>query len=251
MPLVTGETLGPPNCARSKGLTPGPLLSTFMHCPMSDEEDDGEISSVTERSNDHDNTTQHFSTSARPTMSPTPGQALDVLNSSLPQRVTPASSMPQVVHSLLSDDDEDGQDSDDDDEEHAAFPLFSADNVRKNFALGIQESHSNNCNDGSTSSRDNNRNEDGGSEHSIEDAGSPECELVGIGYATPPRYGQNSSRPDVSGPSDQERKRAWSEVLQTEQELDEEEAAAILASEKREKRRQQLMDAKRSFLDLD
>ena len=218
---------------------------------MSDEEDDEEISSVTVRSKSYDNTTQHFSTSARPTMSPTPGQALGVLNSSLPQRVTPASSMPQVVHSLLSDDDEDGQDGDDDEEERAVFPLFSADNVRKNFALGIQESHGNNYKDGCIRSRDNSHNDDGGSEHSIEDAGSPEGELVGIGYATPPRYGQNSSRPDVSGPSDQERKRAWSEVLQTEQELDEEEAAAILASEKRERRRRELMDAKRSFLDLD
>lgn len=75
--------------------------------------------------------------------------------------------------------------------------------------------------------------------------------MVGPGYATPPRYG-GSSLPSISmGLNDQERKRAWSQVKQAEQELQEEEAAAILASEKRERRRRELMDAKRFFLDLD
>jgi hypothetical protein len=152
----------------------------------------------------------------------------------------------------LSDDDEDDQDNDNDDEEHTTFPLFSADDVRKNFALGVQESRSENFNNGRTKTRGNdNDNDDIGGEDNGYGATGFDGEMVGPGYATPPRYGGSIVHPISAGLSDQERKRAWSEVEQAEHELQEEEAAAILASEKRERRRREIMDAKRRFLNLD
>jgi len=60
--------------------------------------------------------------------------------------------------------------------------------------------------------------------------------MIGPGFATPPRHGDSGLLPSSAGPSDQERKRAWSEVKQAEQEIEEEAAADILASEKREEK---------------
>jgi hypothetical protein len=152
----------------------------------------------------------------------------------------------------LSDDDEGEQDNDNDEEEHTTFPLFSVNDVRKNFALRVQESRGDNANNGRTKSRGNDDdNGDIGGEDNGDGASGFDGEMVGPGYATPTRYGGSSVHPIRAGLSDQERKRAWSEVEQAEQELQEEEAAAILASEKRERRRREIMDAKRSFLDLD
>lgn len=184
----------------SKDLTPGPLLLSIMH---TDDDDDDEEPPVKTRHTSSDTTEQHFNLSARPAMSPTPGQALSILSPTPPPGPAPTTSAPPVIYSLLTDDEED----------------------------------------------DPNGNSDGGDNG--ESASSPECEMVGPGYATPPRYGGSSSRPIGVDLSEQERKRAWSQVLQTEQEIEEEEAAAILASEKREMRRRELMNAKRSFLDLD
>ena len=252
-PTVATETISSSARSPSQGLTPGPLLSSMMHADDDDDEDDNdEELPVKTRRMDSDTTEQHFSLSARPTMSPTPGQALSIFSPTPPPGPTPTPSAPPVIYSLLTEDEEDGQDSNNNANEHTTFPLFSAADVRKGFALGIQGSQSHNVINGRTPTRDDDNNNDtSDGEDDGEGASSPEGEMVGLGHATPPRYGGSSSRPIGVGLSDQERKRAWSEVLQNEQELEEEEAAAILASEKRERRRRELIDAKRSFLDLD
>ena len=238
----------------SKGLTPGPLLSSMMHAgedeDQDDDDDDDEELPVKTSPTSFDTTEQHFNLSARPTMSPTPFQALSTPGPNPPMGLTPAPSAPPEVYSLFTDDEEDGQDSNNNANEHTKFPLSSADNVSKEFTLSIQGSKIDNFSNGRASSRDENHdNSDRGDNG--EGASSPEVEMVGPGYATPPRYGGSSSHPIGLGLSDEERKRAWSKVLQTEQEIEEEEAAAILASEKRERRRRELTDAKRSFLNLE
>lgn len=246
VPVVATATIGSSARSPSKDLTAGPLLSSIMHT----DDDDDEEPPVKTWHMSSDSTEQHFNLSARPTMSPTPGQALSIPSPTPPPGPAPTISTPPVIYSLLTDDEVDGQDSNNNAIEHTTFPLFSADDVRKEFALGIQGSQSDNVKNGRAPSRDDNDgNSDGGDNG--EGASSPEGEMVGPGYATPPRYGGSSSRPIGVGLSEQERKRAWSKVLQTEKEIEEEEAAAILASERRERRRQELMDAKRSFLDLD
>lgn len=222
-------------------------MLSVMH---TDDDDDDEEPPGKTRHMSSDTTEQQFNLSARPAMSPTPGQALSTFSPTPPPGPAPTTSASPVIYSLLTDDEEDGQDSNNNAIEHTTFPLFSADDVRKEFVLGIQGGHSDNAKIGRAPSRDdNNGNSDGGDNG--ESASSPEGEMVGPGYATPPRYGGSSPRPIGVGLSKQERKRVWSEVLQTEQEIEEEEAAAILASEKRERRRREMMDAKRSFLDLD
>jgi len=246
-PTVATETINSSARSPSQGLTPGPLLSSMMHA---DDDNDEELP-VKTRHMGSDTTEQHFSISARPTMSPTPDQALSIFSPTPPPGPTPTPSAPPVIHSLLTEDEEDGQDGNNNANDHTTFPLFSAADVRKGFALGIQGSQSHNVINGRTPNRDDDNNDNSDGEDNGEGASSPEGEMVGPGYATPPRYGGSSSRPIGVGLSDQERKRAWSEVLQNEQELEEEEAAAILASEKRERRRRELIDAKRSFLDLD
>jgi hypothetical protein len=215
-----------------------------------DDEDDNEEPPMKMCSSSSDTTEHNFSLSARPTMSPTPNEGISALSPTPPMGLTPASSAPPAIHPLLSDDDEDDQENDNDEEKHTKFPLFSADDVRKIFALGVQESRSDNVNNGRTESRDNDNDNIGGEDNG-DGASVFDGEMVGPGYATPPRYGGSSIHPISARLSDQELKRAWSEVEQAEQELQEEEAAAILASEKRERRRREIMDAKRSFLDLE
>jgi hypothetical protein len=216
-----------------------------------DDDDDDEELRVKTSPTSFATTEQHFNLSARPTMSPTPFQALSTPGPNPSTGLTPAPSAPPEVYSLFTDDEEDGQDSNNNANEHTTFPLSSADDVRKELTLGIQGSKSDNVSNGRASSRDDNNLKNSDYGDNGEGASSPEGEMVGPGYATPPRYGVSSSHPIALGLSDEERKRAWSKVLQTEQEIEEEEAAAILASEKRERRRRELMDAKRSFLNLE
>jgi len=247
VPSVATETISTSVRSPSKGLTPGPLLSSMMY---NDDDDDDEEPLVKICSESSDTTEQNFNLSARPTMSPTPTQGPSVLSPTPPMDLTPVPSVPPVIHSLLSDDDGDDRDSNDGDGDHTPFPLFSADDVRKKFALSIRESHNGNVISGRADSpRTNDDASDDGDND--DDVNGSQGEMVGPGYATPPRHGGSSSRLVGVGSTDQERKRAWSQVEQAEQELQEEEAAAILASEKRQRRRKDIMDAKRSFLDLD
>lgn len=207
-PTVATETISSSARSPSQGLTLGPLLSSMMHADDDDDEDDNdEELPVRTRRMGSDTTEQHFSLSARPTMLPTPGQALNIFSPTPPPGPTPTPSAPPVIYSLLTEDEEDGQDSNNNANEHTTFPLFSAADVRKGFALGIQGSQSHNVINGRTPTRDednNNDNSDG--EDDDEGASSPEGEMVGPGYATPPRYGGSSSRPIGVGLSDQERK---------------------------------------------
>jgi hypothetical protein len=143
----------------------------------------------------------------------------------------------------LSDDDDDGRDGE---EDQTTFPLFAADDVRTTFASDVHRSHGDNVINVSDNYSDENFTED-----ESDSTASSESELVGPGHPTPPRFGHQSMRPISVGPSDQECKRAWSEVLQTEQELEEEEAQATLVSRNRERRRQELMAAKRRFVVFD
>jgi hypothetical protein len=221
-----------------------------MHNLWSYDDDDDEELFRTVSSESSDTDGADFDISTRPALSPTPGQGPGVLTSPAPIDIPPASSAPPVIHSLLSDDDEDDQDSNTDEAAHTTFPIFSRDNVRNKFALGVQESQRDNVDNGRAKSRDGNNDHGGGRENGDGDSGL-EGEMVGPGYATPPRYGGSNSHSVKAGLSDQELKRAWSKVEQVEQEIDEEEAEAILASERRKRRRQELMDTKRSFLDLE
>ena len=252
VPTVATETIISSTRSPSNGLTPGPLLSSMMHADDDDDDDNEEGPPAKTHPTSLDTTEQNFNISARPTMSPTPNPGLSVLGPTPLARFAPALTALPVVHSLLSDDEGEDQDENDDEEEHTSFPLFSADDVRRNFALGDQDSQSNDINNDRSNRRDNHNHNDiiRDGDNGEEVIGS-EGEMVGPGYATPPRYGGSSSRPISVGLDDEERKRAWSEVLQTEQELAEEEAAAIVASEKRERRRRELMNVKRSFLDLE
>lgn len=267
-PSLATETIGSSSRSPSKGLTPGPLLSSMMHTQVTDDEDedcnydyddeddddDDEELPVKVRSESSDTTEQDSDTSARPSMSPNPSQGGDVLSPTPPKGLTPASSAPPVIHSLLSDDEDDrgnhNSNNNYNEEDHTTFLLFPENDIRKRLALGVRKRQSNNVIDGRDKSpstiddiSDHGDNGDSASDY--------QGEMVGPGFATPPRYGGSSLRLINIDLTDQERKRAWSQVEQAEQELLEEEAAAILASEKRERRRQELMDAKRSFLDLD
>jgi hypothetical protein len=248
MSSVLDEAMPPTNRARSAGLTPGPLLESLMHTQVSDDDDHEEHPSAAAPSKNCDATNQHFNTSARPTMSPTPSQGVDRLNQSSSKGVTPACPAPRVIHSILSDDDDDGHNSHNDEEEQTTVPLFSTDNVRRNFAESVQRSRGDNVINARDDYSDENGTEDD-SDHTT--TASLQGELVGPGHPTPPRSGHESMRPVSVDPSDQERKRAWSEVMRTEQELEEEEAAAALASENRKKRREELVAAKRRFVNFD
>lgn len=242
VPSAVTNTISSSTRSPSRTLTPGPLLSALMHTDGDD--DDDEEAPVKTRSESYDTAEQDFNLSARSALSPTPNQGHGILNPSPPTGPISASSAPPVI-SLLTDDEEDGQDSNTDEAEHTTFPHFSRDYVRDKSAQGVQESQARNARNRRTKSH---HRDDGGSGDGVDEL---EGEMVGIGYATPPRYGPSDLRPVIAGLTDQERKRAWSEVEQAERELQEEEDEAILASEKRERRKQELMDAKRSFLNRD
>lgn len=178
---VPEVTPGTSNRAMSKGLTPGPLLSALMHPSAPDDDSDDDLPAAA-RSGSYDITKQRFSTSARPTMSPAASQHLGVLGRSPSNSITPVFSAPREVHSLLSGDDVDSPDDDNDEKEQIAFPLFSVEDVHKNFAHGA---HRTDKIDG----RGYDDSDDNFSVGGSESIGSLEGELVGIGHATPLRFG--------------------------------------------------------------
>jgi hypothetical protein len=243
MPPVPEQIPGPSNRPLPEGLTPGPLLASLMHALVSDDDDHEDHPSTAAPSSSIDTTEQHFNPTTRPTIPPTLSQGAGFLSQSSSKGVTATSSAPRVIHSILSDDDDDGRDGE---EDQTTFPLFAADDVRTTFASDVHRSHGDNVINVSDNYSDENFTED-----ESDSTASSESELVGPGHPTPPRFGHQSMRPISVGPSDQECKRAWSEVLQTEQELEEEEAQATLVSRNRERRRQELMAAKRRFVVFD
>ena len=133
------------------------------------EDDDDEEPPIKTRARSYETNEQTFNLSAVSTMSTTPGQAFGVLSPTPPMGRTSGSSTPPVI-SLLTDDEESGQDSNTNEREHTTFPLSSADDVRQRFALGVQESPSDNVNNAKTKTRDNDNDESDEGDNS-DDAG--------------------------------------------------------------------------------
>lgn len=171
-----------------------------------------------QQSREVNNVRENSILSARPTMSPTQSQASDITSQMPSGDLTPKYSSSHPVRSMLSEDEDDDDDDDryDDDLEH-------------NFGYDDDESEDD-CADNSD----------------VDD--SSEGEMIGPEHATPPRHGDVSMNSTQRESSEQQRKRAWSEVLREEAQLDAEEAAATSDQQKRDEKREKLAAAKRQFL---
>lgn len=191
-----------------------------------DEEEDDDGSRTNPHSASHDTLANFFSGSARPTMSPTPGQAKGI-SSRLPSKYPmPKRSLP---HDMLR-----------------GFPkigdMVVLDIFNKHMLRAPGKSHyADDADSGEEEDNDIDSGNDGG----------PEGEFVGPGHATPPRHGDDGVRQVSGGFSEKQRKRAWTVVLREEQQLEEEEAAAARERKRREERRDKLGAAKRRFLSPD
>lgn len=207
-------------------------MQTLVSDDKGDNDGDEAEPPVRTRSESPDTVEQNFYLIGRRTMSPTPCQGPSVLSSTVPKGLKSSSPTALVIHSLVSDDEANDRDSNTDDGEHTPFPPFSAIHIREKSALGARHNRSKNVKNRGAKRRGKNHDNSDGAEND-NDCG---VEIVGHSYAMPTRFGGSRSRPIVIDRSDQERKKAWSEVLQTEQELEAGEAVAISASEKRERR---------------
>jgi hypothetical protein len=140
---------------------------------LSGNENDGDDvdPAATLNSTKYDTSRQNFSSRARPTMSPTPSQATGASSQRLSKTITPGPSSARPRRSLFSDNDGDEEDQD------VSFPIFSSNDVRKQFLQITGHSEHND-----------DENEDHDDTESVDD-GDSEGELVGPGHATPPRYG--------------------------------------------------------------
>jgi hypothetical protein len=118
--LSDDEDCYKPATSRPTGHAPTAVLSD-------DEDDDDDLDPATLNSANHDATKQNFSSSARPTMSPTPSQAVGASSQMALKTPVPQTSSARPKRSLLPDNDGDNEDQD------GSFPFYSSENVRKQF----------------------------------------------------------------------------------------------------------------------
>lgn len=176
------------------------------------------------RSESVDDTQSNFNLSVRPTMSPTPSQTPGIFSRSPTYDLEARPELSSHLRSsLLSDDDDDDDDDDDGNDDD-------------------------DTEDGEQSDKGPNEEEDACIMVDDDDA-SPEGELVGPGQVTPTRDGGPRSRQASEDSSAQRRKRAWSEVMRAEEELEAEEAKADRAKRRIDMKRKEIAAAKRLFVE--
>jgi hypothetical protein len=220
-----------------KPATPRPTSYAPTVVLSDDEDDDDGVDPATSNSANHDATKQNFSSSARPTMSPTPSQAARASSQMTLETSVPQAASARPKRSLLPDKDGDNEDQD------SLFPFYSSENVRKQFLRATGNSDHNDDED-----------EDGDDTGSAGDDGT-EGELVGPGHATPPRYRNETAQRLGEGTnlvqklSERPRKRTLSEVVREEEQLEVEEAAAAAERQKRKSRREEIEAAKRRLIE--
>lgn len=169
------------------------------------------------RSESVDDTQSNFNLSVRPTMSPTPSQTPGIFSRSptCDLEATPELSS-HLRCSLLSEDDDDGDDDDDTEDSEQSDKATNEEDA----CIMIDD-----------------------------DDASPEGELVGPGQVTPTRDSGPRSRQASEDSWAQRRKRAWSEVMRAEEELEAAEAKADRAMRRIDMKRKEIAAAKRLFVE--